>query len=63
MKASQEKIKALNQLKGIEIWLEGIETSSQGWTDINKEGVTGFLLSDVLDSINSKVQVLTNKFN
>ena len=62
MKVTQPKVKAYNDLKTIEARLTMIETASQEWDDINKQGVTGFLMSDTLENINEQVQTLINKF-
>ena len=62
MKVTQPKVKAYNDLKTIEARLTMIETASQEWDDIDKEGVTGFLMHDALTGISEQVNNLINKF-
>ena len=62
MKVTQSKVRAYNDLKTIEKRLEMIENSSQDWGDVNREGLTGFLMSDTLENINEQINNLINKF-
>tara|TARA_R110000744_G_scaffold299437_2_gene408830 strand:- start:730 stop:918 length:189 start_codon:yes stop_codon:yes gene_type:complete len=62
MKANQPKIRAIRDLQTITNRLKMIEDDSQEWSDINKEGVTGFLMHDALESINEQISNLINKF-
>ena len=62
MKVTQPKVKAYNDLRTIESRLKMIETASKEWDDINKQGVTGFLMHDALQSINEQINNLINKF-
>ena len=62
MKVTQPKVRAYNDLRTIESRLEMIEADSRNWDDIDKEGVTGFLMYDALESINTQIQILINKF-
>ena len=62
MRANQTKIKAIKDLQAITKRLKKIEADSQEWEDINKEGVTGFLMSDTLESIDEQINNLINKF-
>ena len=62
MKANQPKIRAIKDLQAINKRLKKIEADSQEWSDINRDGVTGFLMSDALESINEQISNLINKF-
>mgnify|MGYP001093160360 FL=1 len=62
MRASQPKIRAIRDLQTITKRLKKIEADSQEWSDINKEGVTGFLMSDTLESIDKQINILISKF-
>ena len=62
MRANQTKIKAIKDLQTINKRLKMIEADSRNWEDINKEGVTGFLMSDTLESIDEQINNLINKF-
>ena len=62
MKANQTKIKAIKDLQAITKRLKKIEADSQEWSDINRDGVTGFLMSDTLESIDEQINNLINKF-
>ena len=62
MRANQTKIKAIKDLQTITKRLKMIEAESQEWSDINRDGVTGFLMSDTLESINEQISNLINKF-
>lgn len=62
MKANQPKIRAIKDLQTITKRLKMIEDDSQEWSDINKQGVTGFLMHDALESINEQINNLISKF-
>ena len=62
MKANQPKIRAIKDLQAINKRLKKIEADSQEWSDINRDGVTGFLMSDTLESIDEQINNLINKF-
>ena len=62
MRANQTKIKAIKDLQAITKRLKKIEAESQEWSDINRDGVTGFLMSDTLESIDEQINNLINKF-
>ena len=62
MRANQTKIKAIKDLQAITKRLKKIEADSQEWEDINRDGVTGFLMSDTLESIDEQINNLINKF-
>jgi hypothetical protein len=62
MRANQTKIKAIKDLQAINKRLKMIEADSRNWEDINKDGVTGFLMSDTLESIDEQINNLINKF-
>ena len=62
MKVTQSKVQALRELQEIEVSLKSINVEAQDWEDTNKEGVTGFLMHDALEGINTQINNLINKF-